>query len=486
MDTLENFVGGRYKEADTPHRMEIVDPSTGSGYVLSPISGDSDVDSACRTAEDAFATWRWSTPAERSLALFRIADDLESREEEFIQAEALNTGKPLSFLREEELPMALDNLRFFATLARNLTGVSTGRYVRGYDSTMRREPVGVCACVTPWNYPLAMAVWKIGPVLAAGNTLVLKPSDTTPVTTSMFAEILGDHLPPGVFNVVLGDRDTGRKLVAHPLVDLITVTGSVRAGMEIASSAAGDLKRMQLELGGKAPVLVFGDADIDHTAEGIAASGFINAGQDCAASTRVLAHESIADELTEKLVDRAGRTVYGPPSQAGAEYGPLNNANQLTRVEGFIDRRPPNAEILIGGESDRRDGGYYFTPTVIAGLEQSDEMIQEEIFGPVITVQKFSSTSQAVSMANDVRYGLAGSIWTRSHETALRVSSQLDFGNVWVNCHLVMASEMPNAGFKHSGYGSDLSVYALDSYTRLKHVMSALPADEPGWAIRSG
>jgi betaine-aldehyde dehydrogenase len=475
VDRLQNYIAGKYVDSQSSVATPVIDPTTGVEYLTAPASGPEDVDAACQAAQEAFDAWRWVTPAERSLALFRIADGLEARADEFIAAEARNTGKPLSFLRAEEFPMALDNLRYFATLARNLPGVSTGQYVQGFDSALRREPVGVCGCVTPWNYPLAMAVWKVGPALAAGNTVIIKPSDTTPVTTAMFAEIVGEHLPPGVFNVVVGDRDTGRALVSHPLTDLITVTGSVRAGIEIAGSAATDLKRVQLELGGKAPVLVFADCDLEHTVEGIATAGFVNAGQDCAASTRVLAHESIAREFTERLVERARRTVYGRPDEDAAEYGPLNNKVQLGRVEGFLDRRPDHAEVPVGGTSDRRDGGFYFRPTVISGLQQSDEMIQEEIFGPVITIQTFRDEAEAVAKANDVKYGLASSVWTSSHETAVRVSSLLDFGSVWINCHLVMAAEMPNAGFKHSGYGNDLSVYALDTYTRVKHVMSAIP-----------
>ena len=475
MDRLQNYIAGAYVEARSQATSPVIDPTTGTEYLAAPVSGPEDVDAACQAAQQAFDAWKWATPAERSLALFRIADGLEARADEFIEAEARNTGKPLSFLRAEEFPMALDNLRYFATLARNLPGVSTGQYVRGYDSTLRREPVGVCGCVTPWNYPLAMAVWKVGPALAAGNSVVIKPSDTTPVTTAMFAEIVGEHIPPGVFNVIVGDRDTGRALVRHPLTDLITVTGSVRAGMEIAASAATDLKRVQLELGGKAPVLVFADCDHERTVEGISSAGFVNAGQDCAASTRVLVHDSIAGEITGRLAERAARTVYGRPDEDDAEYGPLNNETQLSRVEGFLERRPGHAEILVGGTADRRDGGYYFRPTVITGLQQPDEMIQQEIFGPVITIQTFKDEAEAVAKANAVKYGLASSIWTTSHETAVRVSSLLDFGSVWVNCHLVMAAEMPNAGFKHSGYGNDLSVAALDTYTRVKHVMSAIP-----------
>jgi betaine-aldehyde dehydrogenase len=475
MDALRNFIDGDYVPPHATATMAIRDPATGEEFTRSPRSDAEDVAAACGAAAAAFPAWRQVTPAERSLALFRIADDLEARVEAFIEAEARETGKPLAFLREAELPMALDNLRYFATLARSAPGLSAGSYVEGHESTVRREPIGVVGCVTPWNFPLAMAVWKLGPALAAGNTTVIKPSDTTPVTTAMFAEILDEHLPAGVCNVVLGDRDTGRLLVAHPAVDMVSVTGSVRAGMEIAESAARDLKRVQLELGGKAPVIVFADADLDAAVEGIATHGFINAGQDCAASTRVLAHASIHDEFVRRLVVRAAKATYGPPAE-NCEYGPLNNETQLQRVSGFFERVPGHATVEIGGEADRRDGGYYFKPTVVTGLRQDDEMIQTEIFGPVITVQPFTGTDEAVQLANDVQYGLASGIWTASHATALDVSARLDFGTVWINCHLINPSEMPNAGFKHSGYGNDLSVYSLDSYTRLKHVMSAVHA----------
>jgi betaine-aldehyde dehydrogenase len=473
MDALQNFIDGQYVPPHATATMAIVDPTTGTEFTRSPLSDAEDVAAACGAAAAAFPGWRATTPADRSLALFRIADALEARVGEFIEAEARETGKPLAFLREAELPMALDNLRYFATLARTAPGLSAGSYVEGHESAVRREPIGVVGCVTPWNFPLAMAVWKLGPALAAGNTTVIKPSDTTPVTTAMFAEILGEHLPAGVGNVVLGDRDTGRLLVAHPAVDMVSVTGSVRAGMQIAESAARDLKRVQLELGGKAPVIVFADADLDTAVEGIATHGFINAGQDCAAATRVLAHASIRDEFVRRLVARAAKATYGPPAE-NCEYGPLNNETQLARVCGFFERIPAHATVEIGGEPDRRDGGYYFKPTVVTGLRQDDEMIQTEIFGPVITVQEFTGTDQAVQMANDVKYGLASGIWTSSHATALDVSARLDFGSVWINCHLINPAEMPNAGFKHSGYGNDLSVYSLDSYTRLKHVMSAV------------
>ncbi len=472
MDTLQNFIGGRYVDAVAEATSPVVDPSTGQQYLNAPVSGAEDVDRAFRAASDAFPQWRATSPAERSLALYRAADALEERAEEFIAAESRNTGKPHRWMREEEYPSVVDHLRFMASLARSVGTVpSTGSYLPGYDSVVRREPVGVCAQVAPWNYPLLMAVWKFGPAIAAGNTVVLKPSDTTPVTTVMLGEIMAECLPAGVFNVVVGDRDTGRLLVGHSRPDLISVTGSVRAGMEIAAAAAPDLKRVHLELGGKAPVVVLPDADLQRTAEGIIGAGMLNAGQDCAASTRVLAHESIAEELAALLTKQAQATSYGPPDQ-DVDYGPLNSVQQLERVQGFIDRAPAHAEFRTGGKADRRDGGFYFEPTVITGLQQTDEMIQEEIFGPVITVQSYQNEQQALGLANDVRFGLAASIWGVDHEAITRVSRGLDFGQVWVNCHLVQVAEMPNGGFKHSGHGNDLSPLALDDYTRMKHVMS--------------
>jgi betaine-aldehyde dehydrogenase len=454
--------------------MPVVNPCTGQQYLAAPRSESRDVDVACSAAAAAFPAWRRTTPSERSLALFRIADDLEGRAEEFICAESQNTGKPLRWMREVEFPLILNHLRYFATLARTAPGLSMGEYMSGYDSGVRREPVGVCAQVTPWNYPLLMAVWKLGPALAAGNTIVLKPSETTPVTTTMTAEIAAEYLPPGVLNVIVGDRVTGKVLVAHPRPDLVSITGSVRAGMEVAAAAAADLKRVHLELGGKAPVLVFPDVDLQSTVRGIVDAGFANAGQDCAAATRLLVHNSIYDEFVAQLVKCAGTTRYGLPDEDVA-YGPLNSESQLSRVQGFVDRVPEHAEVVTGGKADRRNGGYFFPPTVVTGLRQDDEMIQEEIFGPVLTVQAFATEEQAVDLANGVRFGLAASLWSQSHETVLRVSRALDFGQIWVNCHLVQAAEMPNGGFKHSGYGNDLSAFALADYTRVKHIMSALP-----------
>ena len=472
MDTLQNFIDGTYTDAKTDRVAPVVDPTTGQPYTRAPISGVADVDAACWAAGNAFPAWRATSPAERSLALFRIADVLEARSSEFIEAECRNTGKPLRWMREEEWPQVLDHLRFMATLARSLgSGLPTGSYLPGYDSSVRREPVGVCGQVAPWNYPLLMAVWKLGPALAAGNTVVLKPSDTTPVTTAMLGEVVGEHLPPGVLNIVIGDRDTGRALVAHPRPDLISVTGSVRAGMEVAAAAAPDLKRVHLELGGKAPAVVLPDAPVEETVEGIAGAGYLNAGQDCAASTRVLVHQDLHDELVDALVRKATTVSYGRPEE-DVDYGPLNSANQLDRVQGFLDRAGAHAEVRTGGTADRRDGGFYFPPTVVTGLHQHDEMIQEEVFGPVITVQPYRDEAHALELANDVRFGLAASVWGRDHESIMRVTAGLDFGQVWVNCHLVQAAEMPNGGFKHSGHGNDLSALALDDYTRVKHVMT--------------
>jgi betaine-aldehyde dehydrogenase len=472
--TLQNFVGGQYVRALTTDLMDIVDPSTGEAYERAPRSGADDVGAACDAAAAAFVTWRRTTPAQRSLALFRFADELEARAADFIAAESRNTGKPLRYMRDEEFPMLLDHLRYMATLARHLTGIATASYQSGYDSSVRREPVGVCGQVAPWNYPLMMAIWKFGPALAAGNTVVLKPSDSTPVTASMLGAIAAKHLPPGVFNVVLGDRDTGRALVEHPVPALISVTGSTRAGMEVSRSAATDLKRVHLELGGKAPVVVFDDVDVADAAAKVAAAGLANSGQDCASGCRILVQASIHDAFVDALAGVVKGMRYGPPAE-DVDLGPLNNAAQLERVLGFLSRVPEHATVRCGGAADRRDGGFYVQPTVITGLEQDDEHIQNEIFGPVLTVQSFGSEADAVKMANDVAYGLAASVWTKDHERALRVSSDLDFGQVWINCHLIQPAELPNGGFKHSGHGNDLSLFALDDYTRVKQVTSALP-----------
>ena len=475
MKTLQNFINGKSQPASSGQTSEIINPATGVAYATAPVSGAADVDVAMAAASAAFVDWRDSTPSERQRALLKIADAIESRAQEIIAIESENTGKPLSLTASEEVPPMIDQIRFFAGAARNLEGKSAGEYMRGMTSFIRREPIGVCAQVTPWNYPMMMAVWKWAPAIAAGNTVVLKPSDTTPASTVFMAELMSEFLPNGVFNVICGDRDTGRALVEHVTPSMVSITGSVRAGIEVAKSAASDVKRVHLELGGKAPVVVFADADLAAAAEAIAIAGFFNAGQDCTAATRVIVQEAAYEEFVQLLSNQAKNNIATGGPTEDVLFGPVNNAGQLARVQGFIDRTPAHAKIVAGGSKVDRPG-YFFNPTVVAGLRQDDEMIQNEIFGPVITIQKFTDEAQAVAYANGVDYGLASSVWTSNHGCAMRMAKAFDFGCVWINTHIPLVAEMPHGGYKRSGYGKDLSSYGFEDYTRIKHVMTNLNA----------
>lgn len=469
---LKNFINGNSVAAKSEETLDIINPATGEVYAKSPVSGVMDVDSAYRAADKAFDEWSQTTPSERQLALFRIADALEARAEEMADVESRNTGKPRSTLVEYEVMVSVDQIRFFAGAARNLEGRASAEYVKDHTSSIRREPIGVIGQVTPWNYPLNMATWKFAPAIAAGNTVVLKPSDTTPASTLLLAEIASEFLPAGVFNVVTGNRDTGKAMIEHEIPQMVSITGSVRAGMEVAKTAALDLKKVHLELGGKAPVIVFGDADLHKAAAQIVVAGFFNAGQDCTAATRILVHESVHDDFVAILTAEVkANAITGHPSRDDILFGPVNNINQLAQVTGFIDRLPDHASIAIGGKAIAGDG-YFHEATVLTGLRQTDEHIQREIFGPVVTVQSFKDDAQAMAWANDVKYGLASSVWTSNHTRAMRFAKGLNFGCVWINTHIPLAAEMPHGGFRHSGYGKDLSMYGFEDYTRIKHVMS--------------
>lgn len=477
MRKVKNIIGDKRVDPQGPD-LDLVDPSTGKVFGTAGISSAEDVDRACAAAAEAFESWKNTTPSERQNALLKIADIIDKHGHELVELEGENTGKPSAVTAAEEIPAMVDQIRFFAGAARCLEGLSTGEYMSGYTSMIRREPVGVIGQVAPWNYPMMMAVWKFAPAIAAGNTIVLKPSDTTPVTTARIAELIQEYdaLPPGVFNVVVGDRDTGASLIAHPTPAMVSITGSVGAGIAVAKTAADTVKRVHLELGGKAPVVIFDDVDVAAAAETLAISSFFNAGQDCTASTRFIVQDGIHDEFLaafKEQVESLQTSYKKGRKDKDAFVPPCNNINQFNSVLGFIDRAPGHAELVTGGKREG-DRGFYIEPTVYANMQQDDEMVQHEIFGPIVTFQKFTDEAQALAFSNGVNLALASSVWTKDHGTAMRMAKELDFGCVWINTHILLQAEMPHGGYKESGYGKDLSMYGLEDYTRIKHVMTNL------------
>jgi 1-pyrroline dehydrogenase len=471
--TFQNFVGGKWVDAAEGGTAEIINPSTGDAIAEVPNGTHADVDRAVDAAKEALPEWLETTPGERAEALLKLADALDANTEELALLESQNVGKPVPAARDE-IPVASDNIRFFAGAARMLEGRAAGEYMRGYTSMIRREPVGIVGQIAPWNYPLMMAVWKIAPALAAGNVVVLKPSEQTPLTTLRMAQLAGEILPAGVLNVITGDGEpVGAGIVRHPDVRMVSLTGDVATGKEVARAAADNLKRVHLELGGKAPVVVFDDADPAAVAEGIKIAGYWNSGQDCTAASRVMAGPAIYDKLLDELVPAVESLQVGDPATSDdVEMGPVISKSQQERVFGFLERAS-SAKVLTGGGSNG-DRGFFVQPTVIAEVGQEDEIVQKEVFGPVVTVQRFADDDQALAWANDVPYGLSASVWTRDIGRALNAARKLQFGTVWINDHIPLVSEMPHGGYKQSGYGKDLSAYSLEDYTQIKHVMAKL------------
>jgi betaine-aldehyde dehydrogenase len=473
---LKNFVGGKQVAASSGEVSDVINPSTGQVYAHAPVSNEQDVAAAYEVAQKAFEEWGQTTPSERQLALFRIADALEARAKEAAEVESENTGKPLSTLVDYEIMPSVDQIRFFAGAARNLEGRSAGEYLRDHTSMIRREPIGVIGQVTPWNYPLNMATWKFAPAIAAGNTIVLKPSDTTPASTLLLAEIAAEFLPAGVFNVVTGNRDTGRAMIENRIPQMVSITGSVRAGMEVAKSASADLKRVHLELGGKAPVIVFADADFAKTAAGIVAAGFFNAGQDCTAATRLLVQESAYDEFMPYLLAEVKASAkVGKPSEEDILFGPVNNANQLARVKGFIDRLPDHARIEAGGNQIGSEG-YFFEPTVLVDVKPGSAILNEEIFGPVAPIVRFKDEDEAIRLANDTEYGLVSYAYTQDLKRGIRLIERLDTGMTGLNTGLVSNAAAPFGGVKQSGLGREGGLEGIHEYLETKYVMIPDPS----------